>query len=73
VKLITVEIFRTNIQNKRIGNKVLKKLNTLFPESRINFDLEDCDKILRIEGGDFTETKVKEVLMEFGYECELLE
>jgi len=46
----TVEIFKTNITTVWEANLVLKNLRMHFPSCRINFDLEDCDRILRIEG-----------------------
>ena len=44
-----VEVFQTNIQYEKAANAVLKALQTLFPHYRMNFDLEDCDNILRVE------------------------
>ncbi|WP_147676739.1 hypothetical protein [Algibacter pacificus] len=45
----TVEIFKTNVDNQQLANKIVADFKQLYPEYRINFDLEDCDKILRIE------------------------
>lgn len=47
-----VEVFRTNIQSKKEANFILGKLQTTFPLHEINFDLEDCDNILRMETKD---------------------
>lgn len=47
---ITVEIFKTNVSNQQLANKIISDLNQLYPEYRFNFDLEDCDRILRVEG-----------------------
>lgn len=44
-----VEIFKTNICNEYLANRVVADLNKLYPDYLINFDLEDCDKVLRIE------------------------
>ncbi|MFD2098999.1 methyltransferase type 11 [Flagellimonas iocasae] len=44
-----VEIFQTNLTNGRAAQKLLEQLSHLFPEYRMNFDLEDCDNILRVE------------------------
>lgn len=44
-----VEVFKTNINSKKKAKQVLLLLKDLFPLAQINFDLEDCDKILRIE------------------------
>tara|TARA_A100000171_G_C2045362_1_gene102509 strand:+ start:318 stop:569 length:252 start_codon:yes stop_codon:yes gene_type:complete len=45
----TVEIFRTNVGGQQLANKVISGLNQIYPDYHINFDLEDCDKVLRIE------------------------
>ncbi|MGM8362258.1 hypothetical protein ACSV4D_10120 [Flavobacterium sp. ARAG 55.4] len=44
-----VEIFKTNVTHNQLANKIVADLKHLYPEYRINFDLEDCDKVLRIE------------------------
>ena len=44
-----VEVFKTNVSNQHLANRIITDLNQLYPNYRINFDLEDCDKILRIE------------------------
>ncbi len=73
VKVIAIEIFKTNLNNEQEANALVEILHALFPQSKVNFDLEDCDRILRIEGNDFTETKIKDALSERGYLCEVLE
>ncbi len=45
----TVEIFKTNVTHNQLANKIVADFKQLYPEYRINFDLEDCDKVLRIE------------------------
>ena len=49
------------------------KLLSRSPETRVNFDLDDCDKILRIEGHQLNIHKIMEVVIESGYACEVLE
>lgn len=70
---ISIEIFRTNIQNKRIAGKVLSELNRRFPNCKINFDLEDCDNILRVAGAEFKIPELVETVTELGFICEILE
>lgn len=68
-----VEVFKTNIQNNRQATAILKKLGLLFPRCRINFDLTDCDKILRVEGRITSPDKIIEVVTTDGYTCEVLQ
>lgn len=44
-----IEIFKTNVSNERQAARVLKLLGARLPGCRFNFDLEDCDRILRAE------------------------
>jgi hypothetical protein len=44
-----VEIFKTNVTNKKLAGKVLKTLRARLPAYHFNFDLEDCDRILRAQ------------------------
>jgi len=45
----TIEVFKTNVISKRAAKTILKEIGSQQPEYKCNFDLEDCDKILRIE------------------------
>jgi len=67
------EIFKTNVQNKTQAKHILSSLNSLFAEARINFDLQDCDKILRVQG--INEASIPAVisgLNTLGFHCEIL-
>ena len=44
-----VEIFKTNVSTKRTANSLLKSLRRQLPACQFNFDLDDCDRILRAE------------------------
>ncbi|PWJ58258.1 hypothetical protein CLV98_104116 [Dyadobacter jejuensis] len=44
-----VEVYSTNVENQHQANLLLQHLGALFPAYEINFDLEDCDNILRVE------------------------
>lgn len=68
-----VEIFKTNITSKTIANRVVKLLQLQFPNSRINFDLEDCDNILRIETKTIKVQQVEQEVAKQGYYCRVLE
>lgn len=67
-----VEVFKTNVQEVDDANKIIQKLLEHFPTYEINFDLEDCDKILRIEAVSINIKVVVETLANNGYFCEAL-
>ncbi len=47
--LDSVEVFRTNIAAEAVALGVRRALHQQFAALRISFDLDDCDRILRIE------------------------
>jgi hypothetical protein len=67
-----VEVFKTNVYGTRQSKILLVKLQEHFPACKINFDLEDCDKILRFEGKAFCANCIMELLEVNGYRCEVL-
>ncbi|MBB5397437.1 hypothetical protein [Mucilaginibacter sp. AK015] len=67
-----IEVFKTNVQEGDRSRMLIKKLSEHFPASKINFDLEDCDKILRVEGNDFCAHHIIELLKLNGHYCEIL-
>jgi hypothetical protein len=68
-----VEVFKTNIYEEEKSNIIFQKLLEHFPENKINFDLEDCDKILRVEGDTIFSEKIIEIVQEEGHLCEILD
>ena len=68
-----IEIFKTNVQKKSDSNYIISITKQQFPDCKINFDLEDCDRILRIEGGRFNSKQIIEHLNLQGYICVPLE
>ncbi|MFN3404268.1 MAG: hypothetical protein ACK40G_09265 [Cytophagaceae bacterium] len=66
-----VEVFKTSVRGKIKAREILKRLVEEFPSARINFDLEDCDRILRVEGESFSVDKVISTVELFGYSCEV--
>lgn len=68
-----IEVFKTDIRNKTTAKAILKILKQSFPTSNFNFDLNDCDKILRIESNKKNINKVIEVINSQGFRCEVLE
>ena len=69
----TVEVFKTNVQQKKDADKLLKYLSKQFPCYKINFDLDDCDKILRVEGETLLPDKIIDLLLAKGHECHMLD
>lgn len=68
-----IEVFKTNVETTSDANNIVQMLLQHFPGSRINFDLQDCDKILRVEGSNFSTDKIMLLLNKNGFCCEILE
>ncbi len=68
-----IEVFKTDVKNKIEANKVTKILHQNFSEARINFDLTDCDKILRVDGIEASQIhSIVSNLTMLGIKCETL-
>jgi len=68
-----VEVFKTNVKKAGEARRVISELLHHFPDKKINFDLKDCDKVLRVEGEDIINCRIKDILSENGFMCEELE
>ena len=68
-----VEVFKTNVQESREANMLLDMLGQHFPGTKINFDLDDCDKVLRMEGHNIAPQHVVTLVCANGFHCSILE
>ena len=69
-----IEVFKTNVQLTEEANQIVNGLQHKMANSKINFDLEDCDKILRIEGMSTAKNNyIIKYLKQLGYNCEILD
>ncbi|HTN08353.1 hypothetical protein [Agriterribacter sp.] len=69
-----VEVFKTNVELETQAAKLLEALVDYFPAYKINFDLDDCDNILRVESpnGIIDNSRIMEAIGDFGYTIEEL-
>lgn len=68
-----VEIFKTNVEETSESILLLQKLSGHFPTCKINFDLNDWDRILRVQGEDISVEKIIQVMNKENYQCIVLE
>ncbi len=52
---------------------LLSILSEAFPLFKINFDLSDCDKVLRVEGDNMEALRIMRLVKEYGFKCEILD
>lgn len=68
-----VLIFKTSISKKKEIKQLRPVLNELLPQTDLwNFDLEDCDNILRVETQTLNADQVLNAIQNLGYFCEEL-
>ena len=68
-----VEVFKTNVARHSQAQVLVQLLSQNLPGCKINFDLEDCDRILRVEGKDCLPGVVIELVQRKGFFCQVLE
>jgi hypothetical protein len=68
-----VEVFKTNIAEPEEAQLLANALLARFPNSRPSFDLDDCDKVLRVEGHMLCTDTIITIINQFGYDCRILD
>jgi hypothetical protein len=68
-----VEVFKTDIHTESQAKEVLAELNLLIPSAIINFDLNDCDRILRVESEEDITNRVLIFSKKSGFFCQVLD
>ena len=65
-------VFKTSVQTKMQAKRLRPHINKILPNEKWNFDLEDCDKILRIDCEKNIVLKIKDLLNNHKFNCEEL-
>lgn len=70
-----IEIFKTNVVDLAFSIEIRERIELNVPGTKAHFDLEDCDKILRVEFYQSTESiaAVLAVVQQLGVKIEVLE
>jgi len=69
-----IEVFKTNVNAIADAHRLIDLFAKLLPSSLVTIDLEDCDKVLRIESFNcaFEQSYIIELLYSEGFNCEIL-
>ncbi|MFD1143188.1 hypothetical protein ACFQ4C_18825 [Larkinella insperata] len=69
-----IEVFKTDVKDTRHAKQLIWQIQQSFADYSVNFDLEDCDKILRIrsETGLVQASDVITILHNSGFKAEVL-
>jgi hypothetical protein len=70
-----IEVFKTDVTDPLKAKVVLAQISNRFSEYQANFDLNDCDRILRIDSrkGPIKCSDIISLLRQSGHNAELLE
>jgi hypothetical protein len=67
------EVFKTNVERETEAKGLVEVLQQRFPGSRVNFDLQDRDRILRVEGKDVGIDTIVGIMETAGFTCTALD
>ena len=68
-----VEVFKTNVSDQTEADLLLSEIYRLMRDCAANFDLEDCDRILRVKyEGEMDPSVLITLLNNFGFDAEVL-
>jgi hypothetical protein len=66
-------VSKTSVKTKMQAKKLKLHIDSTLPNAKWNFDLKDCDKILRIDSEENIVLKITDFLNLNNYSCEELE
>ena len=69
-----IEVFKTNVMQIDQANNLIEHIHKTFMDYQANFDLEDCDRILRVKAasGIVQPSPLIALLNDFGFHAEVL-
>jgi hypothetical protein len=72
---MTIEVFKTNVNNAELAGRIIEKIHAGFEGYKANFDLHDCDRILRVvsTNGAVQSLQIIQVLTRLGCIAEVLQ
>jgi hypothetical protein len=68
-----IEVFKTDVECQVLAVRVLDRIHGQFDQYLGNFDLQDCDRVLRITSpGGIVSAELIDLLQEMGVRAEVL-
>ena len=68
-----IYVFKTSVKTKMQAKKLTPHIDKILRNAKWNFDLDDCDKVLRIDSEENVILPIINVLKNHNFECEELE
>ena len=66
-------VFKTSVKTKTQARKLKPYIDEILPAAIWNFDLEDCDRILRVDSDENIVLKITGLLADHQFSCEELD
>ena len=68
------EVFKTNVRRKEQARMLIRQIQKAFCDYKANFDLDDCDHILRVKskGEIIHSSSLIDLLQHLGFHAEIL-
>jgi hypothetical protein len=69
-----IEVFKTNVESPDQATMLIDQIHKNFADYKVNFDLHDCDKILRVKSAtkSIEPQSLINFLQDFGFHAEVL-
>lgn len=68
-----IEVFKTNVEHGDHARLLIDEIKKLHNDYEVNFDLDDCDSILRVKSSVVIQTaSLIELLQHLGFEASVL-
>jgi len=69
-----IEVFKTNVQEQQHAAAIVNEIHKHLGHCHANFDLQDCDNILRVKSasGEVPVNTLFEILNRYGCRAEIL-
>ena len=69
-----IEVFKTDVDDSKYADILVEHIQRIFQGYEVNFDLQDCDKILRVKNvrGAVNSDRLIQMLNKFGFHAEVL-
>jgi hypothetical protein len=69
-----IEVFKTNVESHEVASRLAEAIQKSFPGYKASFDLDDCDRILRVvsPNGAIAVSRVSSLVKYYGFHAEAL-
>lgn len=69
-----IGVFKTDVSDRPTADAIIKAIRERLPGSTPSFDLDDCDRVLRVESREYgiNKPEIEQILNGYGHELEVL-